>query len=229
MSEDIDHDHYDEDDDLVYDDDLVGELELIGDQLTDDDDFDGDDIDTLLALLDDDEDDEIGALRRAGRRRRARPRKGKMAKLALLARAIRGAPVVTRPAQPRVARRPRRRGRTLPLGGQATQGPTAGQLLISTTVQEQCRVDRLFVVGRDENGLPLNPAAYSIADIKVGTKSQFAALPPLPGTMFATDATGHGRSLGLDTIQTGTDFTVIIADAPAQSSFTWGAFARAVR
>lgn len=224
-----------EEDDFLdedFDEDLVGELEIIGDQLTDeDDDFEGDDIETLLALLDDDEgDDEVGALRRAVRRNPKRKRsKRKVAKLALLARAIRGMPSVSRPAQPRVVRQPRRRGRTLPLGGQATQGAVAGQLLISTTVQEQCRVDRLFVVGQDSAGVPLNPASYSIADIKVGTKSQFAGLAPLPGIMFTADATGHGRSLGLDTVQTGTDFTVVIANAPAASSFTWGAFARAVR
>ena len=121
------------------------------------------------------------------------------------------------------------RGRVLFLAGEAVQGGTAGQLLISTTAQELCRVDRLFITGVDDAGVPLAPASYRIADIKVGTKSQFSALPPLPGIMFQADATGMGAMLQLDTVQPGTDFTVSIADAPAGSRFNWGALATALR
>ena len=84
------------------------------------------------------------------------------------------------------------------IGGRETQGATAGQLLMPTTVQELARVDRLFITGVDSVGAVLDPASYSVADIKVGTKSQFAALPPLPGVMFQADATGQGTRLGLE-------------------------------
>jgi hypothetical protein len=218
------------DDDELDLDDLIGAEE--GDELSDilnliegvDDEDDDDDDD----IEGEDEDDEVGARRSARariarlRRRMRRKRKKRPTQIVK--------PTIVRPAIVRERRAAARRvGRVLLLGGRATQGPTAGQLLIPTTVQELARVDRLFVSGRDETGTPLDPSSYSIADIKVGTKSQFAALPPLPGIMFQADATGQGVHLGLDAIQTGTDFTVIIADAPPNSMFTWGAYATALR
>lgn len=234
-----DMDLYEDDE---YDDYDVGELELIGDdEDDDDDDDDADDLEDLLDLIegdddDDDDDDEVGARgRRRGTRRGRRRRVLRRARRSASAR--RSAPVVI-PARtvraraaprPRVVRRSEHKVRTLMLGGSATQGPVAGQLLIPTTVQELARVDRLFIVGMDAVGAVLDPGSYLIADIKVGTKSQLAALPPLPGVMFQSDATGQGARLGLDTIQTGTDFTVIIANAPAGSVFTWGAYAKADR
>ena len=106
------------------------------------------------------------------------------------------------------------------MGGTATQGGVAGQLIVTTTAQEIARIDRLFISGIDGAGAVIQPSAYLIADIKVGTKSQFAALPPLPGVMFTQDATGQGYSLGLDTVQPGTDFSVIVANAPNAISAT---------
>lgn len=122
----------------------------------------------------------------------------------------------------------RAKGRVLMLGGENT-AVTAGQLLIATTVQETARIDRLFVAGIDKTGAVLPPASYSIGDIKVGTSSQLAGLPPLPGIMFTQDATSQGQGLQLDTTQPGTDFTVVIANAPAGSTFNWGAYASAIR
>lgn len=235
-----DMDLYEEDDE--YDDYDVGELELIGDE---DDEDDADDLEDLLDLIEgvddddddyDDEDDEIGArgrrrrrIRRS-RRRRAIDRMRRKRQSRRSRRSRRAMPARVVPTrEPPVVRRQEDRDRTLMIGGRESQGAVAGQLLIPTTVQELARVDRLFVTGIDAAGNVLDPASYSIADIKVGTKSQFAALPPLPGVMFQADATGQGTRLGLDTIQTGTDFTVIIADAPAGSTFTWGAYAKALR
>lgn len=221
--------------------DEIGELELIGEEISDlldDDDDDG--LDAILEVIDalgddDDDDDEIGARlggRRANPTLRRKTRAKKLLKQRLRRR--RAAPPARirerepAPAPPVVYRR-EVRARTLMLGGQATQNAIAGHLQIATTVQELARVDRLFITGIDENGLPIHPSVYSIADIKVGTKSQLAATDPLPGVMFTSDATGQGVTLGLDTIQTGTSFTVVIADAPANSTFRWGAFAEALR
>lgn len=215
--------------------DFVEGVELVGD----DDDYLGDeDDDDYLGeedILGDDDVDEVGARRR---RRIQRRRKRKqtavanrraMVKVAKAARAKAANRAAVR-AGKRTVTTQSQRGRVLLLGGEAIQtSPTGGQLLVTTTAQELARVDRLFIAAADATGAVLSPASYRIADIKVGTKSQFAALPALPGTMFQADATGHGVALGLDTVQPGTDFSVVIADAPAGSRFNFGAFATALR
>lgn len=220
---------------------LVGEEELVGDEL---DDLlslvSGEEEDLMDLIMGDDYGDEVGAARRRFRRllRRSRGRGGrgrtraggslgakliarKLAKSNARQMALSGG-VASVPVSPK-------KGRVLLLGGQETQGAVAGLLQISTTAQELARVDRLFITGRDDTGAVLPPASYNIANIQVGTVSQFAALPPLPGVMFQADATGQGYALGLDTIQPGTDFTVSIADAPALSTFTFGCYATALR
>lgn len=243
---------YDEDDDYDDDDGVAG-VEFVGYEDDEDEyelagDDDEDDPYGLMADLAELEDAEVGA--RVARRRRPKKRAKRLVRAA--PRGLVPVPkrqvAVVRPKKRRLVRATRvpapmpprapsvvvdqdepSRIRTIPLGGNATQGGVAGQLIISTTVQEPCRVDRLFIAGIDSEGGVLNPASYSISDIKVGTKSQFAALQPLPGIMFQADTTGQGTKLGLDTVQTGTDFSVIIADAPAGSRFQFGAYARALR
>lgn len=232
----------------IGDDELIGEeledlldfvegVELVGD----DDDYLGDEDDDSDDVLGDDDDfDEVGARRRRrirgrtprGRRRKrnavATQRRAALATVAKVAKAANKAAALR--SGKRVVTTQSQRGRVLLLGGDAVQtSPTGGQLLVTTTAQELARVDRLFITATDATGAVLAPSSYRIADIKVGTKSQFAALPALPGTMFQADATGHGASLALDTVQPGTDFSVVIADAPPGSRFTWGAFATALR
>lgn len=238
--------------DLIGDDELIGadfddllddEDEFVGDDDEDYDDEDdeiGDDLDDLIEMVsglledDEDDDDEIGARRRRrrrrsrtrGRRRRTRGRRASKASRAIRAIAKNRA-ALTRGKTVKTV--PRYKGRVLMLGGAETQGPNAGQLVIATTVQQLCRIDRLFVQGIDAQGLSISPGSFTIGDIKVGTSSQLAALPPLPGIMFTQDATAQGTGLKLDTVQTGTDFSVIISTAPAGSTFTWGAYATALR
>lgn len=233
---------------------LIGDEELIGEELEDlldyvegvelvgdDDDYLGDEDDDYLGeddVLGDEELDEIGArrrrvLRRHRKKRAAANQRRALAKVARNAKAVKVAAsrvAALRAGKRAVATSQNQRGRVLLLGGEAIQtSPTGGQLLITTTAQELARVDRLFIAASDATGAVLSPSSYRVADIKVGTKSQFAALPALPGTMFQADATGHGVALGLDTVQPGTDFSVVIADAPTGSRFNFGAFATALR
>ncbi len=127
----------------------------------------------------------------------------------------------------RQARHVGRRGRLLLFGGQNT-AVAAGGLLIATTVQEICRVDRLFISAINA-GTPLSNAAFNIQDIKVGVKSQLTALSPLPGIMFTPDNTAMFQGLGFDTVQPGTEFSVLIEAAAIGDVFTFGAVATALR
>ncbi len=207
----------------------IGEMELVGDELDDLLDMVSGEDDDLADLLDDDDDDDddVGARRGRGRRRRGGRRS--RARRAIVKAVKRDRARTALRGGTRAVPATRSKGRVLMLGGAATQGTTAGQLLIPTTVQDMARVDRLFISGVDGTGTVLPPASYSIADIKVGTGSQFAGLPPLPGIMFTADATSQGKGLQLDTTQPGTDFTVIIANAPVASTFNWGAYATSLR
>ena len=130
-----------------------------------------------------------------------------------------------------VARRPTPVGRMIQFGGAATQGGTAGVLNVTTKVQELCRPVQLYVVGDDGATPPvvLNPATWSVLDIKVGVKSQFTALQPVPGVLYQADNTSQFNGFIMDTVQPGTDFTVQIADAPASSRFKFAAVAKTMR
>lgn len=182
-------------------DELVGWQRYVGADDEDDED--------LLDMLDveGDEDELVGA--RGGRRGRARA----------LARKARGGVHQRRQVN--------RRGRLLLFGGQATAA-AAGSLLIATTVQEICRVDRLFISGENAQ-VVINNASFTISDIKVGVKSQLTALSPLPGTMFTPDNTAMFQGLGFDTVQPGTEFSVLITSASVDDVFTFGAVATALR
>lgn len=222
-----------DDDDLIAS--LVGEMDLVG-QYDDEPgpwDVAGDDVDELLAMVQGG--DLIGAAELIGatpRPRRAATNNAltrrKLAAMLQRARAERGQqastgkPVIARPSEPT-------KGRVLLFGGEATQGAVAGQLLIPSTAQEMCRVDRLYISAVTDAGAVISNAAFSVADIKVGTRSQLSAIGNVPGVMFQADANGQGFALSLDTVQPGTTFTVIIASAPALSKFNWGAYATALR
>jgi hypothetical protein len=121
------------------------------------------------------------------------------------------------------------KGRVLMFGGAATQGATAGLLTISATAQEMCRVDRIFISAVDSLGAAIPLTLLTVADIRVGTRSQLAAIGALPGVMFSADATAQGQGLSLDTVQPGTSFSVQITSAPALSTVTWGSYATALR
>lgn len=184
-------------------DDLVGWSRYVGD----------DDDDDLLDLLDieGDEEDLVGAppaVKRAVRKAATKA-----------ARRMRGGVNQVRSVA--------RKGRLLLFGGQATAA-AAGSLLIATTVQEICRVDRLFIAAVNA-GTPLNNAVFNVQDIKVGVKSQLTALNPLPGTIFTPDNTAMFQGLGFDTVQPGTEFSVLVANASIGDIFTFGAVATALR
>ncbi len=209
------------------DDDLIGYgPELIGyggDELIGDD--DDDDLDDFLGVMgdddDDDDDDEIGARRgRRGRRRYRRMRR-KAKRRKMIRRLARGG--VYKAGQ--IAAQ----GRKLFLGAQATQGVAAGALTLSTTVQELCRVDQLYVAADDGAGTVLNPATYDISDIKVGTQSQFTSNDPVSGIMFTQNNSAQFQGFAMTTIQPGTQFAVLIQSAPAASIFKLAATATALR
>lgn len=220
-----------DDEDLIAS--LVGEMDLVG-QYDDEPgpwDVGGDEVDELLALVQGG--DLIGAQELIGarpsrQRKQQHATRRQLAALLQRARAERGMqastgkPVVARPSEPT-------KGRVLLFGGEATQGAQAGQLLIPSTAQEMCRVDRLYISALTDQGAVISNAAFAVADIKVGTRSQLSAIGNVPGIMFQADANGQGFALSLDTVQPGTTFTVIIASAPALSRFTWGAYATALR
>lgn len=184
-------------------DELVGWQRYVGE---DDDDDDED----LLDMLDIEGDDEelIGA---KGSKKRAR--------LKALARKARGGVNKRRGIN--------RKGRLLLFGGQET-AVAVGALRISTTVQEICRVDRLFISAINA-GTPLSNAAFNVSDITVGVKSQLTALSPLPGILFTPDNTAMFQGLGFDTVQPGTEFSVLIQTVAIGDIFTFGAVATALR
>ncbi len=175
------------------------------------DDDDDDDDEDLLELLDieGDEDELIGA---KGSKKRARLKRK-------LARKARGGVNQRRSSN--------RKGRLLLFGGQNT-AVAVGSLRIATTVQEICRVDRLFISAIN-TGTPLSNAAFNVSDITVGVKSQLTALSPLPGILFTPDNTAMFQGLGFDTIQPGTEFSVLIQTVAIGDIFTFGAVATALR
>lgn len=199
--------------DLIgYDEDWVGDEddELIGEDEDDEDDLDEDDLDDFLGIMG----SEIGARRRRRPRRKSRGRRA-MRKAAR--RGVRSIP--TRNI----------RGRLLVFGGVATAAG-AGALDIVTTVQDRCRVDRLFLTGVDDQGAVVVNALFNVNDIKCGTKSQLTANSAIPAVAFQADNTAMMQGLGLDTLQPGTDFVVRIdSGIGAGYVFRFAAFATALR
>ena len=119
-------------------------------------------------------------------------------------------------------------GRQIWLGAEKTAS-TSGQLLLTSTVQEICRVVRVVLQVRDNANQPIDLATVSVGDIKVGTRSQFTALQPVPAVMFAADSQANNQGYLTDTVQPGTDFAIIIANAVATQTYTMGAVARTLR
>jgi hypothetical protein len=185
-------------------DELVGyDDELVGYDIGDDD----DDLDDFLGLAG----DEIGAA----------PRSKKAVIRRMLAKKQR-AGVYRAPHRPQ-------RGRLLVFGGQAVATGT-GAIDITTTIQEKCRVDRLFLAATDAAGAVVANGLFTVTDIKVGTKSQLTANAPIPAIAFQADNTAQNAGMGLDTIQPGTDFVVRITDGIASGyTFSFAAYATALR
>ena len=185
-------------------DELVGydEDELVGYDIGDDD----EDLDDFLGLAG----DEIGA------------RPSKKARIIRKLRKMQRHGVHRAPVNPQ-------RGRLLMFGGEAV-ATGSGAIDISTTIQEKCRVDRLFLVATDAAGAVVDNALFAVTDIKVGTKSQLTANAPVPAIAFTSDNTAMNAGLGLDTISPGTDFVVRITDGIATGyTFRFAAFATALR
>lgn len=217
-----------------FDDRSIGAMELVGDDDLDDlldmvggndDDFGAEELDEWIEGDDDedDDDDEIGARRRrrSGRGRSSSRGRARAALAKLIAKKRRRGLVA---AQSRTSA-----GRQIFFGGEATQGAVAGVLTLSTKVQELCRVTRLYISADDGAGNVLASATYKILDVKVGVKSQFTALVGIPGILFDSGNTSQFTGFEMDTTQPGTDFSVLIANAPALSNFSYAAVAKALR
>lgn len=223
---------FDEDDDIGFDDDDVGDeldelLEIMGED-DDDDDIGYDDDDDIG---DDFVGDFVGAEELVGRRRRRR-RRGRIrsrsgSKRRRVARKIRK---IRKKRTRGLQRVPKKAsvGRQIWLGAEKT-ATSNGQLLLTSTVQELCRVVRLVLAVRDSNGDEVSLGTVSIGDIKVGTRSQFTALQPVPAIMLAADSQTNNQGYLTDTIQPGTDFAVIIANGVNTQVYTFGAVARTLR
>ena len=184
-------DDYDEYDDDVGDDELVGAdpidyLGIMG-AIEGDYDDEGDDVDDIG--------DEIGRRRRRRRRgRRPPPRRRSSGGRRARARAIRAAraaqAMATRKRASRGLSTTRTRqelGRQIFFGGELS-APATGSLVVSTTVQELCKVTRLYLSATTP-GPPIAvvpPEIYAVQDIKVGVKSQFTALVAVPATSLST-------------------------------------------
>lgn len=207
--------------DLVGDDDLDELLDLVG---NDDESYGAEELDEWIEGDDDDDDeddDEVGRRRRRRRRGRSPTRSRRAALAKLIARKRRRGLVA---AQSRTSA-----GRQIFFGGEGTQGAVAGVLTMSTKVQELCRVTRLYISADDGAGNILPSASYKILDVKVGVKSQFTALVGIPGVLFDSQNTAQFTGFEMDTTQPGTDFSVLIQNAPALSNFSYAAVAKALR
>lgn len=214
--------------------------ELIGEDwdddigLDDDDEDVGDELDELLAIMGDDDDDVgddfvgdfVGADELVGRRRRGRGRSrgGRRSKL------VRRIKRIAKKRSRGMTRVPKMMasGRQLWLGAEKA-ATSDGQLLLSSTVQELCRVVRLVLAVRDGSNMAVDLATVSVGDIKVGTKSQFTALQPVPAVMFSPDSQANNQGYLTDTVQPGTDFAVIIANGKTGNTYTFGAVTRTLR
>lgn len=166
------------------------------------DDDDDDDVADFLGI----EGDEVGARRRRGRRGLARLK-------ALRRKVSRGVQSVN--MQPIKAR-------YLLFGGTAST-TVAGALDVKVTVQEPIKPTRLVVTAIDistpATPVVIAPVLYNILDILVGTKSQLSSLGAINGSMFTSDSNMLYAGYDWDTVQSGTDFTVRIQNAPADSQF----------
>lgn len=234
---------YDDDDDIGYDDDdeIGDELdELLAVMGEDDDDDIGDDDDDDIGDDDDFVGDFVGADELVGRRRRRRRRRRRLrGRGRRRGRRRRGGR--RRKIASRIKRLAKKRsrgmksvpkmmaaGRQIWLGAEK-EATSSGQLLLTSTVQELCRVVRLVLAVRDAQSQAVDLGTVSIGDIKVGTRSQFTALQPVPAIMLATDSQTNNQGYLTDTIQPGTDFAVIIANGVSGQTYTFGAVARTLR
>ena len=209
-------------------DELIGEvdeddlLDLIsGEDDEDDEDDEETGIEEIIGALeligeDDEDDDEFGA--RGGKKRRRRMKRLKK-KLRALRKAGRGKSV----------QKVRHvRGRVLMFGG-VVDATVAGAIDLTTTVPEVCRPGRIYLTAAVVAGAVIALETFSVVDIKVGTRSQFSALPSLPAPLFSADATSQGYGLKLDTIQSGTDFTMRLNVATVPGRYQFGCYATALR
>lgn len=203
--------------------------ELIGDFYDDDIGYDDDDDDDDIGddFVGDFVGDELVGARRRRRRRRGRVRSRGGSKRRRIARKLKRIKRKRTRGLQRV-RKGTSVGRQIWLGAEK-KATSDGQLLLTSTVQELCRVVRLVLAVRDDQGDEVSLGTVSIGDIKVGTRSQFTALQPVPAVMLSTDSQTNNQGYMTDTIQPGTDFAVIIANGKNTQTYTYGAVARTLR
>jgi len=108
------------------------------------------------------------------------------------------------------------------LGAIAT-ATTSGQLLIRSTAQEHGSVIRLVIQVTDAGGQPVDLSTVMIADIKVGTSSQFVSLDPMPASILSPSSQANNAGYCTGIIQPGTSFSVVIANAVFGNTYNVGA------
>ena len=118
-------------------------------------------------------------------------------------------------------------GGTAWLGSQKT-ATAPGQLILGSTAQERCSVVRLIISVTDAAGQPVDLGTVSVADIKVGTTSQFVGLQPMPASVCAPSSQANNAGYGTGIVEPGTDFSVIIANAVPGFTYNAGAICEVI-
>lgn len=176
---------------------------------------DDDDMDDLSYVDGEDVDvgavDLIGAIDLIGARGRGglTPAQMRRAKQQLLARKLQRGNVDT-------VRDVGSRTRRLFLGERRTGIVSPALITIVIKAQEDYRPDRVVITAFDQvnfNNIPANQII--VQDLKIGTRSQFSSLAAIGGEIFSPTFFANGADLGLDTIQAGTDLSLLIGVAPA--------------
>lgn len=108
------------------------------------------------------------------------------------------------------------------VGGVAT-ATANGQVIVRATAQAECTVIRLVLTVVDAVGAAVDLGTVMIADIKVGTMSQFTALQPMPASILASDGQANNAGYATGCVRPGTDFAVIIANGIAGHTYNFGA------
>ena len=108
------------------------------------------------------------------------------------------------------------------LGSEKT-ATAPGQLILSATAQQRCTVIRLIISVRDASGNAVDLQTVSIADIKVGTTSQFVGLQPMPASVLSAPSQANNAGYATGIVEPGTDFTVIVSNAIPGFTYNAGA------
>lgn len=113
-------------------------------------------------------------------------------------------------------------GGTVWLGSEVT-AITAGRLLLSATSQSEATVTRVVFSARDAGGVAVDLATVQIADVKMGTQSQFVGLQSIPATIFAAPSQANNAGYVMGCIQPGTDFSLVVQNAKIGFTYSFGA------